>query len=107
MLVLYLCLEASIRVFQGNFCVANDYNVRYARRAAGASSGSSFLWACGREASATLCCTSAGTSISEGLASTAGAFNFVLFIIRTLECVDTLAQSVDDGRDARGVGLPR
>ena len=39
-------------------------------RAAGASSGSSFLWACGRGASATSCCTLGATSISEGLAST-------------------------------------
>ena len=49
----------------------NLASVKYARRADGASSGSSFLWACGRGASATSCCTLAATSIYEGLASTA------------------------------------
>ena len=56
-------------------------SVRFARRAAGESCGSSFLWACGRAASATLCCTSAATLIFEGLASTAPAAGITLVLV--------------------------
>ena len=52
-------------------------SVRYARRGAGASCGSSSRWGSGRAVFAFLCCTLAGTLIYEVLASTAWAFNFV------------------------------